>query len=439
MQTPQPPPTPIIVKGPVADVKPGTVIKGKYRVEREIGRGGFGVVVRAVHLTLHQVVAIKVLTEAEGHDADWAQDAARFSREAKATATLKGEHVVRVLDVDALESGAPFIVMEYLEGQTLHYVTHSRGPLPIAEAVDIAVQMLAALAEAHAVGIVHRDLKPANVFLAKGPSGGTVVKVLDFGVSKIDSSTTHALTRTGAVIGTVAYMAPEQMLDAKRVDGRADLWSVGQILYEALTKQLPFGPSSASTLVNAIVTMPPTPLSVLRRDIPPALDAILLRCFEKDAARRFQTAVEFGAALAPFASPAARVTLDYLFRSAPPSGAAAPGPNPPPRQSVHTYPPPQAPAPPPNIVPLVAAFAIAAVLLGLIALVIFLKSDRSAAPPRALGTPSASAAAPLASLSSSPTPSLTPSSLLPQPSVATATATTSGSTAPPQSTRKPRK
>jgi serine/threonine-protein kinase len=378
MQTPPPPPP--IVKGPVPDVKPGTVINGKYRVEREIGRGGFGIVVRAVHLTLQQVVAIKVLTEAEGNDADWQQDAQRFHREAKATATLRGEHVVRILDVDVLPSGAPYIVMEYLEGQTLHHVTHSRGPLGITEAVDIAVQMLAALAEAHSAGIVHRDLKPANVFLSRGRSNGTVVKVLDFGVSKVGGATTaHALTQTGAVIGTVAYMAPEQMLDAKRVDGRADIWSVGQIFYEALTKQLPFGPSSGGNQVNAILTKPATPVSVHRPDVPPALDATLLRCFEKDASRRFQTAAEFGMALAPFASPAARVALDYLFRAPPPAGAAAPAPNPHGRSSHQPGPPPPS-GKPLNVVPLFAVGGMLLVLLGLLALFIYTKRV-DASPP----------------------------------------------------------
>jgi serine/threonine protein kinase len=361
------------------------VIGGKYRVEREIGRGGFGVVVRAVHLQLHRPVAIKILTEGEGNDVDWNQDAERFRREAQATAALRGEHVVRILDVDALETGAPYIVMEYLDGHTLHHVTHSRGPLSIQEAVDIAIQTCAALAEAHAAGIVHRDLKPANVFLAKVPQVGTVVKVLDFGVSKMGGSgNSHALTRTGAVIGTVAYMAPEQMLDAKRVDGRADLWSVGQILYEALSKQLPFGPQAAPTLVDSILTKPATPISALRPDVPPQLDGVLMRCFEKDAERRFQTASELGAALADFATPRSRPALEYLFHAPPPGGAAAPGPNPPPRISRHTYPAPFVPVGKRRSnAPLIAALAIAMVALGLVALVVFMKNESPAPPPPA--------------------------------------------------------
>jgi eukaryotic-like serine/threonine-protein kinase len=431
----QTPPPPIVVKGPVADVKPGMVIGGKYRVEREIGRGGFGLVVRAVHLQLHQPVAIKILTEGEGADVDWDQDAQRFRREAQATATLRGEHVVRILDVDALETGAPYIVMEYLEGQTLHHATHSRGPLSVREAVDIGVQTCAALAEAHAAGIVHRDLKPANVFLAKVAPGGTVVKVLDFGVSKMGGSgNSHALTRTGAVIGTVAYMAPEQMLDAKRVDGRADLWSVGQILYEALTKQLPFGPQAAPTLVNAILTKPATPITSLRADVPRELEAILMRCFEKEAERRFQTASELGLALGELASPASRPALEYLFRAPPPSGAAAPGVNPPARISRHTNPVPIHVRPrPKSIVPLVAAFAIGTVVLGTIALIVYMRTGGPRTGPVSTTTPAASFP---------PAPPIPASIAMPTATTPTAPQTTpvaSATVAPAQSTKKPRK
>src|SRR5262249_28809373 len=152
----------------------------------EIGRGGFGVVVRARHLTLDQKVAIKILTEGEGSTPEeFAEDAARFRQEARATAALRGDHVVRVLDVDVLESGVPYIVMEFLEGQTLHDLIYPRGPLPIDDAIDYTLQVLAALAEAHAAGIVHRDLKPANVLLSKGLGGQLQAKVLDFGVSKM--------------------------------------------------------------------------------------------------------------------------------------------------------------------------------------------------------------------------------------------------------------
>jgi len=309
---------------PPPNIKPGAVIGEKYRIEREIGRGGFGVVLRAMHLQLDQRVAIKVLTESEGStEQEWNEDAARFRREAKATAALRSEHVVRVLDVDVLEHGYPYIVMEYLEGKTLHeQIYGSSGGMPVADAVDIMVQVLAAVADAHAVGIVHRDLKPANVFLTHGPSG-PIVKVLDFGVSKMLNAHSQRLTRTGSVVGTVAYMAPEQMLDARTVDGRGDLWSVGLILYEALARSHPFGPAtSGPKVISAILKDPLVPIATIRSDVSAGLDAVVSKLLEKTADRRYQTAAEVGVALAPFASPAVRPVLDEIHRAPPPSGAA---------------------------------------------------------------------------------------------------------------------
>jgi eukaryotic-like serine/threonine-protein kinase len=320
----------VVVGRSLEAVKPGRMIAGKYRVEKELGRGGFGVVVMARHLAIDQVVAIKVLTPAE--EGGWQEDAARFKREAQATAALRSEHVVRILDVDSLEDGSPYTVMEYLEGETLHHTIHSRGPLAAEEAVDHVIQVLAALGEAHGAGIVHRDLKPANVFVTRGAGGTMVAKVLDFGVSKIGahsglgtvSAASQPITKTGALIGTVAYMAPEQMVDAKRVDARADLFSVGIILYELLTKQTPFGPPTNPTIVTTMLTKPPMPLSALRPDLPPKLERVVMRCLEKLPERRPPTAAAAAAALAPFASIRARAALESLRRAPRPTGAAAP-------------------------------------------------------------------------------------------------------------------
>jgi serine/threonine-protein kinase len=215
--------------------------------------------------------------------------------------------------------------MEYLEGRTLHELIYSEGPLSLEDAVDYILQVLAALAEAHGVGIVHRDLKPANVFLSRGIGGVTVAKVLDFGVSKMLGSTSQRLTRTGAVVGTVAYMAPEQMLDAKRVDGRADLWSAGLLLYEALTRRHAFGAlSTGPKAVTAILKNPLTPLASVRQNVPPALDAIVCRLLEKVPDQRFSTAIEVATALAPFGTLRSRPALEEIRRAQPPSGAAAP-------------------------------------------------------------------------------------------------------------------
>jgi eukaryotic-like serine/threonine-protein kinase len=304
-------------------VRPGTMIADKYRVEKELGRGAFGVVVRAVHLALDERVAIKVLTDGGGGAEGWAEDAARFRREAQATAALRGEHVVRILDVDVLENGFPYMVMELLDGETLHHVLHTRGPLTFAEAVDHCLAVLAALAEAHAAGIVHRDLKPANVFLTKGKHGTPIIKVLDFGVSKSGvHGGENTITKTGAMLGTAAYMPPEQMLDAKRVDARADLWSVAIILYELCTKTLPFGEGTSA--VTAMALNRPTRLSALRPDVPPALEAIVMRCLERDPARRFATAADLAAALAPFGTARSRAAFEFIRRAGLPAGAAAP-------------------------------------------------------------------------------------------------------------------
>jgi serine/threonine-protein kinase len=332
-QLPSEPPEPVAARAVLAGVgrpppnlAPGTLIGGKYRIERELGQGGFGVVVRAIHLALDQRVAIKVLTEAEGTtEAEWAEDAERFRREATATASLRSEHVVRVLDVDVLEGGYPYIVMEYLDGRTMHELTYtSRAPLKTEDVADYGIQMLAALADAHAAGFVHRDLKPANVFLANGIGGTPTVKVLDFGVSKVLAAASLRLTRTGAMVGTLAYMAPEQMRDAHRVDGRADLWSVGVVLYEALARQHPFGAHTAGPkAVTAILNDPVPPLATYRPDVPAGLEVVIQRLLEKAAERRFSTAGEAALALAPFATARSRPVLDAILRTPPPQGPAA--------------------------------------------------------------------------------------------------------------------
>lgn len=406
----------VTVRAP-PNVKPGTMIGDKYRVEREIGRGGFGVVVRAMHLTLDQRVAIKVLTEGEGTtEVEWAEDAARFRREAKATAALRSEHVVRVLDVDVLESGYPYIVMEYLEGKTLHDLTYtSPVPLPVEDVVDYGIQVLAALADAHAAGIVHRDLKPANVFLSTGIGGAPLVKVLDFGVSKMLAASSQRLTRTGAVVGTLAYMAPEQMLDAKRVDGRADLWSLGLVLYEALARAHPFGAHTAGPkVVTSILTEPIPPVRSYRPDVPPALEAVLARMLEKPADLRFGSAAEAAAALAPFSSPRSRPVLDEIRRAPPPSGHAAPG-----FVSARGAPPSAAASPSGRtkgaarsrpmspLVGFLLAFVIAALVLGLVAAFVFYVQPRLAETNAVAPSPAPETAA------SAPAPALSAVSVAP--------------------------
>ncbi|HWN66330.1 MAG TPA: serine/threonine-protein kinase, partial [Haliangium sp.] len=200
-------------------LEPGVVILGKYRVEHVIGKGGMGVVARAHHLDLDQPVAIKLLLpRALGNDAM----VQRFRREARAMVQLKSEHVSKVLDIGTLENGAPFMVMEYLEGKDLGQCLREHGPLEPGFAVDLVLQACEALAEAHAAGIVHRDIKPGNCFLTRGSDGAPLLKVLDFGIAKALYSVDEDFTTSQALMGTPSYMSPEQMHSSKYVDARTD-------------------------------------------------------------------------------------------------------------------------------------------------------------------------------------------------------------------------
>jgi serine/threonine-protein kinase len=222
-------------------VQEGEVLAGKYRVERVLGVGGMGVVVAALHIGLDERVAIKfLLPEALGNP----EAVARFAREARAAVKIKSLHVARVSDVGVLETGAPYMVMEFLQGQDLSQRVRDHGPLSIQEAVDFILQACEAIAEAHALGMVHRDLKPANLFLTRMADGSPCVKVLDFGISKVTSPSSSGqdfgMTKTQAVMGSPLYMSPEQMASSRDVDGRTDIWALGTILYELLTGRVPF-------------------------------------------------------------------------------------------------------------------------------------------------------------------------------------------------------
>ena len=294
---------------------PGTVVAGKFRIERVLGEGGMGIVFSAHHLHLGRLVAIKLLKpEALAHP----DIVTRFGNEARSSSRIQSEHVARVLDVGALDSGEPYMVMEYLEGSDLAKYVRQRGPLPIEEAVDHLLQACEALAEAHVAGIVHRDLKPANLFLTRRADGSNCVKVLDFGISKAslagDQPAAQNLTQTSSVLGTPGYMAPEQLRSSKHVDPRTDVWALGVILHELLTGRLAFQGSTVPEVYAAILASPPEPLRSVRPDAPPQLEAIILRCLEKDATRRFSSVGEFAMALAHFASPAGRLSAERIGR-----------------------------------------------------------------------------------------------------------------------------
>ncbi|HLK39440.1 MAG TPA: serine/threonine-protein kinase, partial [Polyangiaceae bacterium] len=216
---------------------PGDVLGGKYAIGRVVGEGGMGVVYEATHTRLHQRLAIKVLRP---DVPDFHAVMARFEREARATAQLRTVHAARVIDVDAMPGGLPYIVMEYLQGADLDAELQVGGAMAIEEAVDVVLQVAAAMTEAHALGIVHRDLKPSNIFVCM-VGGRRVIKVLDFGISKIEGDSGEArITGSHSYFGTPCYAAPEQLLSAADADQRSDVWSLGIILYELLTGRLPF-------------------------------------------------------------------------------------------------------------------------------------------------------------------------------------------------------
>lgn len=280
-------------------LQPGTIILEKYRVERMLGRGGMGIVLAARHVHLDELFAVKTMLP-EGLQSSEAVE--RFLREARASARLKGEHVVRVHDVGNLENGTPYMLMEYLEGEDLGALVERKGALPVEEAVGYVHQACEAVIEAHGLGIVHRDLKPSNLFLTRRPNGSPCIKVLDFGISKeIDPEKKGMkLTKTGQFLGSPMYMSPEQMTDVKNTDVRSDIWSLGVILYELTTGQAPFlAETVPSVVTKVLLSHPPAPGKV-RPDLPAALDTVIMRCLEKQPERRYPSVLELLAALEPF-------------------------------------------------------------------------------------------------------------------------------------------
>ncbi len=303
---------------------PGDVLAEKYRVERLLGRGGMGAVFAAEHLLLNQRVAVKLLL---GELLSSQEATARFMNEARAAAKIHGEHVARVLDIGQLPSGTPYMVMEYLDGSDLAALLRARGVLTVPEVADYALQALDALGQAHAAGIVHRDLKPANLFLAKRHDGSTVIKVLDFGISKHLSplaGTPQGMTQTRAILGSPEYMSPEQLRTPRGVDGRTDIWSLGVILYELLTGRMPFTGEALGELFMQIMEVTPAPVRSHRADVPAAVEAIVARCLSRDPAARYQTVGELAAALLPFTSEQMRALL--AARQSAPKVSAAPPP-----------------------------------------------------------------------------------------------------------------
>jgi serine/threonine-protein kinase len=288
------------------------MLAGKYRVERVLGEGGMGVVFAARHELLGQRVAIKTLRPEITEDEE---AVARFLNEARSVSRIRNEHVARVLDVATLEDGAPYMVLELLEGFDLGQLLEQSAPLPIAEVVDYLLQALEGVAQAHALGIVHRDLKPANLFLARGQDGTSQIKVLDFGIAKAtDPSGIGRVTKTNVVLGSPAYMPPEQLRDSKAADARSDIWSIGVIAYELLTCALPYVADSAVGQFALIQEKSPAPIRSLRSDVPDELDGAVLKCLRRNPDQRFASVAEVAHALAPYGTRVASLAYERLVR-----------------------------------------------------------------------------------------------------------------------------
>jgi serine/threonine-protein kinase len=294
--------------------EPGTLFAGRYRIERLLGVGGMGSVLLARHEVIGQHVALKLL-----HPEAASSPAAveRFVKEARAASKIEGQHVVHIYDVgtdDGTPKGRPYLCMEYLRGKDLGQVFDTQGPLPAYEVCSALLDASIALAQAHSVGIVHRDLKPSNLFYAEQPAGKAVLKVLDFGIAKMDDGlgSVHA-TSTGMIMGTPSYMAPEQMRSSKMVDARADIWALGVIAYELLTGRLPYQGDSLGDILFAVVEKPPPWPHQLRPELGAELSGVVMKCLQRDPDKRFATVTELSDALEPFAT-ASRVGTAAALR-----------------------------------------------------------------------------------------------------------------------------
>jgi eukaryotic-like serine/threonine-protein kinase len=277
-------------RGPARD----SVLLGKYRVESSLGFGGMGLVIKAKNLDLDEYVAIKLLRDDVELDEE---NVTRFVREAKNAVKLKSEHVARITDVGTFEDGRPYMVMELLDGLDLGKTLLDQGALERSRAVDLVLQACDAIAEAHALGIVHRDIKPTNLFVTKRRDGSELLKVLDFGISKATLGPDMSLTQTQSMLGTPAYMSPEQMRSARTVDRRSDIWSLGCVLYELVEGHAPFEAENFAELCVMVSIEPFMP--VVRA---PELAAVIERVLAKKAEDRFQDVAELAFALEPFAT-----------------------------------------------------------------------------------------------------------------------------------------
>jgi hypothetical protein len=272
----------------------------RYTIVRLLGRGGMGTVYEARHTRLTRRVAIKFLLPDLAARPEILR---RFENEAMAAGALEHPNLVAVLDLGRAADGAPYLVMEFLQGEDCARLLRRVGPLPAPRAADIVLQACRGVAVAHAAGIIHRDLKPENLFVTDAGDGSDQIKVLDFGIAKLRPSNGQVATGTGSTFGTTHYMSPEQARGAADVDPRTDVWSLGVVLYELLGARRPFDGEQPLNVVHQIFSAAPVDLETLRPGLPPGLAAVVGKAMQKDVARRFATIQALADALAPFAAP----------------------------------------------------------------------------------------------------------------------------------------
>ncbi|HTJ80328.1 MAG TPA: serine/threonine-protein kinase [Polyangiaceae bacterium] len=269
-------------------MQPGDLIQSRYRLNRLLGSGASGSVWAAKNELIDRDVALKIMRPDVAEDAVALQ---RFFNEAKASGRVRSSSIVEILDLGQAEDGSPFLVFELLDGEGLDQRLAREGTLESELACEVFLSVAKALALAHSQGIIHRDLKPANIFLHKDPEGNHIAKILDFGISKIfETNNNFTLTRTGTVVGSPAYMAPEQASGREDLDGRADVWSLGVVMYEALSGTLPHEAPNYNALMVRILTQDVDPLLTRKPDLPPALCAVVDKCLRRDRDQRIESA-----------------------------------------------------------------------------------------------------------------------------------------------------
>lgn len=261
---------------------PGTIVAGRFQVESKLGEGGMGAVYRATNIATGRWVALKAMHPEYAIKKDVVR---RFMREAKAATAIRHPNVIEILDVVEAEGGEPVMVMELLDGEPLDAYLERQGPLPLGEVARIMTPVVSAVGAAHGLGIIHRDLKPENIYLAKGPDGKRLPKVLDFGIAKVldpnqinELATKSGATRTGSMLGTPHYMSIEQACGEKDIDHRTDIWSLGIILYNMLSGHRPYDGENYGQILRALMTTTPAPIETLVPGLPSDVAVMVNRC-----------------------------------------------------------------------------------------------------------------------------------------------------------------